>query len=705
MTATEGYRPDIDGLRALSILAVIGFHAFPQWVPGGFVGVDVFFVVSGYLISQQLFAAADRHAFSFADFYVRRLRRILPALLLVLVATAIFGWVALSPREYAGLQTHLAASAFFANNFVLWNEAGYFDQPSATKPLLHLWSLGVEEQFYIVWPWLIWWSYRRGLRRTAVIGISVSASFLLSVALVANGYTSAAFFLPHSRLWQIGAGAWLAAYTATQEPLGSPMSRWLFLSPTERDAQMVNNGLAIAGLALLGLAVIALGQGPDHPNWWADGPHARMTEVIRFVRHALALGETGSIYPGWPAMLPTAGAVLIVAAGPAAFANRTLLSLKALVFIGLISYPLYLWHWPILSFLQITEQGQVPPALIGKALALAFGLATVTYLFVERPIRSRISTRTPWRAVALACALGMIGLVMVGAHGAGALLPPLRVPVAVDQAGPTATNESACRAAYPVRGGYCQMFLGADLPVTTALIGDSHAAQFFVGLGSALAAQHENLVQFGDVGCPPLMRVERVNETGGFKCADVNASAYNAINAAVNLQHVVVAFRGGIYEAREAAYGATPIRVTGESVFGEDAVEAGLTTTVATLLEHHKRVTLVLPVPALDFEIGECVGRPWSIAPRQRRSPCAVAKSMVLTQQATFRTFVDRLKATSKITVVDPVDALCDRDFCFATVGGQPLYSDNNHLGVAGSMQVAPIFSAAISPAGRPGGP
>jgi peptidoglycan/LPS O-acetylase OafA/YrhL len=155
------YRSDIDGLRAVAVLSVVVFHAFPDWLQGGFIGVDIFFVISGYLISTILFENLERGTFSFQEFYVRRIKRIFPALLLVLVACLVFGWFALYPDEYQQLGTHLAAGAGFLANFIFWGESGYFDNAADTKPLLHLWSLGIEEQFYIVWPLLLWLAWKR----------------------------------------------------------------------------------------------------------------------------------------------------------------------------------------------------------------------------------------------------------------------------------------------------------------------------------------------------------------------------------------------------------------------------------------------------------------------------------------------------------------------------------------------------------------
>lgn len=210
------YRPDIDGLRAIAVLAVVAFHAFPNWIKGGFIGVDIFFVISGYLISTIIFESLDKGTFSFSEFYARRITRIFPALLLVLVACLTFGWFVLLADEYKQLGKHTAGGAGFVSNFLLWNEAGYFDNSAETKPLLHLWSLGIEEQFYILWPLLLWFFWKRNFN-LFIITIAVAiASFILNIEGVKHDMV-ATFYSPQSRFWELLSGsllAWFALYKA-----------------------------------------------------------------------------------------------------------------------------------------------------------------------------------------------------------------------------------------------------------------------------------------------------------------------------------------------------------------------------------------------------------------------------------------------------------------------------------------------------------
>jgi peptidoglycan/LPS O-acetylase OafA/YrhL len=365
------YRPDIDGLRAIAVLAVLGFHAFPEIVPGGFVGVDVFFVISGFLISSILFANFEQRRFTYSGFYSRRIRRIFPALTVVLIATLAAGWLLLLPDELEQLGRYMAAGSGFVSNLLSWHEAGYFDNASDTKPLLHLWSLGVEEQFYILWPLLIGicWKYRFNF--LAITLLVAAASFGINLA-TASHYPDADFYSPLSRFWELMLGGMLA-YFAIHKPRympGTKHGHWL---------------------ALLGLVTIAAG---------------------------ICLIRGDDAFPGWWALLPTLGAFLVIAAPPTAWVNRYLLANRVMVGIGLISYPLYLWHLPLLAMARIVSAGEPSARLRGALLLASMLLAAATYLWVEKPLRFRLSARKSVPILVAASSLTLIaGLVCVLAAG------------------------------------------------------------------------------------------------------------------------------------------------------------------------------------------------------------------------------------------------------------------------------------------------
>ena len=203
------YRPDIDGLRALAVLLVVIYHAFPQWLPAGFIGVDIFFVISGYLISQIVFENLHQGTFSFKEFYVRRVLRIFPALILVLLACYVYGWRDWLADDFALLGKHIAAGALFVSNIALWQESGYFDQSAELKPLLHLWSLGIEEQFYLIWPAFIFilWPSKHYLPKM-ILGIAI-ISFISNILTIRTD-PIAAFYAPWTRFWELATGSYLA---------------------------------------------------------------------------------------------------------------------------------------------------------------------------------------------------------------------------------------------------------------------------------------------------------------------------------------------------------------------------------------------------------------------------------------------------------------------------------------------------------------
>ncbi|MET0542419.1 MAG: acyltransferase, partial [Variovorax sp.] len=250
------YRPDIDGLRAVAVVSVVGYHAFPDLVRGGFIGVDIFFVISGFLISTIIFGSLAGAGFSYREFYARRIRRIFPALLPVMAATFAFGWYVLLSDEFRQLGKHLLGSAGFVSNLVLWGEAGYFDTAAEVKPLQHLWSLAVEEQFYIFWPLLLGLVWRIKGPRGLMFWMTVAAglSFLLNVGGV-HRHADATFYSPLSRIWELAAGAMLALAAMRRTTEGRAV----------RGAQV----RSVAGLVLLGLGLSLIQKDKAFPGWWA----------------------------------------------------------------------------------------------------------------------------------------------------------------------------------------------------------------------------------------------------------------------------------------------------------------------------------------------------------------------------------------------------------------------------------------------------
>lgn len=366
------YRPDIDGLRAIAVLSVVFFHAFPAYLTGGFVGVDIFFVISGYLIYSIIHQNLRDDEFSIAVFYQRRIRRIFPALLTVVGLSLAAGYYLLLPDEMQALGKHSLGAATFLSNFVLWNESGYFDADIYLKPLMHLWSLAVEEQFYLVVPLLLGLTWKR-MPPWALLGVLVLASFAYSV--YATGMNaSAAFFSPLSRFWEIGAGC-LAGFVMSHAPARAAWSAFVQQQP-----QLIALGNALAAAGLVWSCVFVTDKMP---------------------------------FPGWVALPAIASTVFLILSFESQSWVHKLLSLKPMVAVGLISYPLYLWHWPILSFLHILYGGMPPVDVLAYAVAGAFVGATLTYFAIEKPIR--FAKPGSWLVPGVLLVL-MLGVAAVGYH-------------------------------------------------------------------------------------------------------------------------------------------------------------------------------------------------------------------------------------------------------------------------------------------------
>lgn len=340
-TGGHVYRADIDGLRAIAVALVVGFHAFPKLLPGGFIGVDVFFVISGYLISRIIFKELQTKSFSFVDFYVRRTRRIFPALIIVLLATLVAGMIILQDDEFSRLLKHIAGGGAFILNYLLAGEGGYFDRLAEAKPLLHLWSLSVEEQFYLVWPVLIWLTWRMRWRIWIPIVLFAVVSLIFSVYEIRISPINT-FYLLKTRIWELLVGAGLAYVS-------------LFHTNLLPQSTNAKNFLSVVGFALLLAGILTINAGTPFPGLWA--------------------------------LLPVVSTFLLIASQADALVNKTLLSKPLLVGIGLISFPLYLWHWPIFSFARIYLSSPPSITLMSVLTGLSVALAGVTYWLIEKPIR------------------------------------------------------------------------------------------------------------------------------------------------------------------------------------------------------------------------------------------------------------------------------------------------------------------------------
>jgi peptidoglycan/LPS O-acetylase OafA/YrhL len=650
------YRPDIDGLRAVAVLSVVAFHAFPEWARGGFIGVDIFFVISGFLISTIIFESLNREAFSFLEFYARRIRRIFPALIVVLFSCYAFGWFALLASEYQQLGKHIAGGAGFISNLVLWTEAGYFDNSAETKPLLHLWSLGIEEQFYIVFPFFVWLAWKRNLNLLTLTVVIALVSFYLNVTGMRKDAV-ATFYMPYTRVWELLCGSLLAWVTLYKKEFVTTSTRWL-KGAVNRHSRCVDGKQLANMLSVLGVLLLAYG------FWRID---------------------KNSGFPGKLAVIPVFGAALIIAAGPKAWVNRLFLSHKAAVWFGLISFPLYLWHWPILAFSRIIENEAPSMTVRFLAVLLSIALAWATYRLIERPVRfgSKSKAKVAWLATIMVV-VGSVGYLTSHFHG---FVSRSSVQGFVDntpELSRTATVDSGC-VSYLGRGDlvqYCR-FEDAGGRQTFAIVGDSHAHVAFPGIAALLRDKGVNTVMLANGACPPLVGVPYgTTQSARELCRKRVQDLIELLVHREDISSVILFSRGSIYMSGTEPLSGEAEVMNGQHLSAEN-YELGLQATIDTLVNAGKKVFYVTENPELAVSPGACIQRPFRTDTKQ----CKVSLPAVLVRQKDYRKFIFQLK---NVQLLDSLEVFCMNGVCSAFDDqGSLLYADDDHLSVAGSKFLA----------------
>lgn len=518
----QSYRPDIDGLRAVAVVAVILFHAFPEYVPSGFVGVDIFFVISGFLISGLTFDEVERGTFAISDFYVRRIRRIFPALIAVLFAVLGTAWFILLPDDFSRLGKQVAASAVFLANFYFWFQSGYFSPDAQSFPLLHLWSLGVEEQFYIVWPLLVLALGNRH-RWIVAIGLLGPISFVLSVTL--SEHREFDFFSPFTRTWELMVGAVLAWFARG----ASAGVGW--------------RPLAVESATFLGFGLVVA---------------------------SCFLFDQQVPYPGWRAALPVAGSALLIGAGNRSRIAALVLGSRAFVFTGLISYPLYLWHWPILVLAVGVKFSSLTLLERGLAVMAAYALAWLTFKWVETPIRSgALRWRSTGILVSTMATVAVAGLVLISAGGFENRFPK-ELNVGIGPDAPRAWRLHECLLDLSTgEKQFAESCIETKRPVMLVW-GDSTAASLMPGLREAQSRTAFGLSQLTASNCPPIS-----NSSVPRPCRENNNRVLGLIER----------IRPNVVVLHASAQ------------LNQDTIE-GWIDTVARLREYVPRVVVLGPVPA-----------------------------------------------------------------------------------------------------------
>ena len=630
------YRPDIDGLRAFAVLTVVAFHAFPGWVKGGFIGVDVFFVISGYLISTIIFENLDRGTFSFSEFYVRRIKRIFPALFLVLLTCCIFGWFGLLDNEYKQLGKHIAAGSSFISNIVSWNEAGYFDNAADTKPLLHLWSLGIEEQFYIFWPPLVWLGWKQKfnlLKITILIGF---VSLILNIKGISQDAV-ATFYSPATRFWELLAGSILSYSILYKHIL------------PENFSSTKSNIIAILGFMIITCSTFILSK--DYS------------------------------FPGWLAILPVLGTLLIISAGNKSIINSKILSNKFAVWIGLISFPLYLWHWPLLSFARLVV-GVTPGRTIRIVVVLASVLlAWLTYISLERHIRFAKGNKYVLMLLLFGFSTAGFGVYIFANDGLikrdAVQNSGFNAAVREQFVGPLwkYTNNSACLNEYLFKDSdklawwFCMK--SDNHKPTLIILGNSHANQLYPGFVNNNNLKHHSILSIGtcDFAGTENYDGDRNSPCFGKRITEQAKFIENIIQ---NNNSIKFAIIDGLNRSPDSAY----ITRLQKNITNYES----------------KGVQVILFTPHImpGFDTKACFTTPL----RRKAKDCSFPLSDRKKLYADFKSVIESLKQTNPKTLVFEQNAIfCEKNKCSYIRNGMPLHRDEGHTSEYESIEIHYYFT------------
>lgn len=650
----SAYRPDIDGLRAIAVGVVVLFHAHIAPFTGGFVGVDVFFVISGYLIVGMIVADIDGGNFSLARFYERRVRRLFPALFVVMAACAIAGYVLFLPEEFRVFGQSLVATSVYVSNYLFWSEAGYFDSPPELKPLLHTWSLAVEEQFYLVVPALLMLvsRYWKASLSRILIAIAVVSFVIASASLVKHPDT--AFYLPHTRVWEFLIGAMLVVVRI-------PMAQ------TQRTREL----LGYAGLTLI------IGS---------------------------AVGYSGTtLFPGPAAVLPCIGAAMLIHSGHSGPSSvRSLLSARAVVYVGLISYSLYLWHWPILVFARGWLVRPFTPLEATGLIVASFVFAHLSWRIVESPFRASRQRFTRSQVFAFGAGATVlmlaVGTIINVRDGLPARAPPEVATAAAGALDADVAFRRRCSNFDPEEVSkdiLCR--IGAtDTNPTFILWGDSHAYAMASVVSDVARDSGKSGLFAGSGGCAPLLGVSRTARRA-FPCEAFNSRVVDLIRREESLTTVILVSRWTL-----TADGRRYLNESGADTFVRDTqsqevglsenaavFRRGLERTLAALNEAGKRIVVVGPVPEIGFDVPTTLARNlWF----KRGFEIEPGREAFFARQRFVLDTLQDLQRQAAFVLLQPYQLLCDTARCRIGSNDRPLYVDDNHLSITGAASLRPLF-------------
>lgn len=640
------FRPDINGLRAWAVIAVVFFHFGVPGFDGGFIGVDIFFVISGFLMTRIVVKELERGTFSLLEFYLARARRILPALLVLCAVLLVLGWIALLPSDYKKLASHSVYALSFLSNIEFWQEAGYFDQASHEKWLLHTWSLAVEWQFYLVLPIILRavWLIRSGRRAQSwVLGCWLMISLAASIYVTSTS-PNTAFYLLHTRAWEMLAGG-LVFLLADRPALTESRHQWL-----ER-----------AGLLLIVAAVIMLNKFTAWPSWRACLPVAAAMMVLLSNRRS---AWTASWLPQW---------------------------------LGDRSYSLYLWHWPIVVALTYFALDKTPWA-IAAGLLLATLAGHFSYLWIEKPTQKLLKTRRMnYAAGSIALASALIISPAVGIwklDGVNGRFEP-NIEFVANESKNFNTERERC---HPNKGEVMPMCLHGGHSERVVVLGDSHANALISSVAAAGTSVNAGVSEWSYSGCsfvPGSKTISGVADKN-FKCNEFNTWAESRLGALPSNIPVILINRYAS-PAMGENYGHNPFQKP--RIFFSKIVERTTPDFLAEFTEHitqsacqlakQRTVYMVRPIPEMGFNV-----------------PRALSIRMIFSQNDDLSIPIEEYRKRNDwvwlaqnaardqcgIKILDPIPYLCSKDRCYGSRNGRPLYYDDDHMSEFGNKLLVPMF-------------
>lgn len=656
MAPVKYYRHDIDGLRALAVLSVVLYHAGFDLLSGGYVGVDIFFVISGYLITSIIVKEINNDSFSISQFYERRFRRILPALLAMVIVTAVLGAFLYPPASLEGLSKSVVATMAFSSNILFFLESGYFDTASELKPLLHTWSLAVEEQFYIILPLFIL-SIAKIAKKNYFLPLSLALALSFGISIFfTKEFPTSSFYLLHTRAWELLIGSLLA----------------LKVIPELKNLKY-RNITSLAGLSCV------------------------IFSILTFDEH--------TVFPGYAALLPTLGAALLIySGGDEGSSIGRLLSVRPIVFIGLISYSLYLWHWPLIVFCKYLLVREMSLAETFALLTAILVVSVISWHYIEKPFRTKkifpLKKQLIRYSVLSSAAIAFIGLYVVLQNGL-----PNRYKWYED----TLTNE--LQNTNWKKWGECQNVTHrvkqrqelcsiGDVNQDASFLfwGDSHARALLPAIDNY--AQEHNVA--GKIAtqsaCPPLLGIERENR---LSCHRFNNSVIEYLSDFEKIETVFLSARwalaseGTRFKSEKGSSIKLRDLINNEHKSNNDLFKLGVERTINTLLNMNKKVVIIGPIPEIGFDVPTIN----FISQLQGRNLDKLVTPTLAEFNARNMNAMSALNNVSehkKVNIIYPSSLLCDSDICIIKDSDELLYRDDDHLTVHGAMYLRIMFEETL---------